>query len=833
MSFLGATFTLPGIAGIILTLGMAVDANVLIFERMREELQRGVSARMAVKLGYEKAFTAIFDSNLTTIITAAILFWIGSEEIKGFGLTLGLGLCISMFTALFVTRQYYYIMVPTTLNQQETRKAWVMTGLLALVGGAAFAVGWLFNRTPDARADSTLLGFGKFVLVLFGTAAFLMCSMWAFRFVYRASGHQKANRLPMMKLMSAPNIDWMSKYKIFWTISACIIAAGYVLIWVGLRDAKLLDIEFVGGTSVTIQLKDDANLPGARSRWDEEVRKLVAGGASERSAADWLLDAAGQLERAKVEPRERSAFLVEVPGNLTFSQVRALLLPVFEKLIARNGLSPEENGVLVQIDREDVEAAKLDAAGMAAKMKDAARNARSAANKLQAARVQLVTEELPGGGERKGFEIVTTETSRPVVTEAILAVMGNLLEIKRPVEATLVKDDKTQDGVYPIGQDANVLADVIGGNWQQSVSTDRGGAVIVFDNLTPPQSKAQIEERLKDASTLTEFAGIGGRVRTVVPLASAAEASSGTPLYKSVAIITNDPNIPYYDLPRQWKTDVADKELSLAQTALSSTQSLQRVTQFAAQVAGEATQKAVIAIVLSLLAIAAYLWVRFGSAQFGLAGILALYHDVSVALACVVASHYLYNTWFGHLIGLRDFKIDLNIIAALLTIIGFSINDSIVIFDRIRENRGRLATLSPRLLNDSINQTLSRTILTVVTVLMVVLVMYIWGGEGIKGFAFTMLIGTIVGSYSTFAIAVPMVQHEKAMWLVTIVITAITLIGMIAMMTVNPVTQTVLIVIVAALAVAAAVRYLLTTRGEPALARQAKPAPAGFPVGQA
>src|SRR5690606_16273137 len=119
---LGATFTLPGIAGLILSVAMAVDANVLIFERMREELQRGVSAKMAVKLGYERAFSAIFDGNVTSIITAAILYWIGSEEIKGFGLTLGLGLSISLFTALFVTRQYYYVMLPISLNREETRK---------------------------------------------------------------------------------------------------------------------------------------------------------------------------------------------------------------------------------------------------------------------------------------------------------------------------------------------------------------------------------------------------------------------------------------------------------------------------------------------------------------------------------------------------------------------------------------------------------------------------------------------------------------------------------------------------------------------------------------
>ena len=111
---------------------------------------------------------------------------------------------------------------------------------------------------------------------------------------------------------------------------------------------------------------------------------------------------------------------------------------------------------------------------------------------------------------------------------------------------------------------------------------------------------------------------------------------------------------------------------------------------------------------------------------------------------------------------LRDFRIDLNIIAALLTIVGFSINDTIVIFDRIRENRGRLATVSTRLINDSLNQTLSRTILTTMTVLLTLFVMYFFGGEGIHGFAFAMIVGSLSGTYSTLAIATPLTHHPRS-----------------------------------------------------------------------
>jgi SecD/SecF fusion protein len=104
LSMFHATLTLPGIAGIILTIGMAVDANVLIFERIREELRVGKSIRGAIDAGYKRAFTTIFDSNVTTFGTALILYNIGSGPIKGFGLTLMIGIAASMFTALFVTR---------------------------------------------------------------------------------------------------------------------------------------------------------------------------------------------------------------------------------------------------------------------------------------------------------------------------------------------------------------------------------------------------------------------------------------------------------------------------------------------------------------------------------------------------------------------------------------------------------------------------------------------------------------------------------------------------------------------------------------------------------
>jgi preprotein translocase subunit SecD len=104
MSILSATLTLPGIAGIVLTVGMAVDANVLIFERIREELSEGAPPQSAINAGYSRAFVSIFDANITTLLVAIILFAMGSGPVKGFAVTLCLGIMTSMFSGLMVSR---------------------------------------------------------------------------------------------------------------------------------------------------------------------------------------------------------------------------------------------------------------------------------------------------------------------------------------------------------------------------------------------------------------------------------------------------------------------------------------------------------------------------------------------------------------------------------------------------------------------------------------------------------------------------------------------------------------------------------------------------------
>jgi SecD/SecF fusion protein len=171
------------------------------------------------------------------------------------------------------------------------------------------------------------------------------------------------------------------------------------------------------------------------------------------------------------------------------------------------------------------------------------------------------------------------------------------------------------------------------------------------------------------------------------------------------------------------------------------------------QVAGQTQVQALIALVASMIGIVAYLWVRFQSIAFGVAAVVALIHDVLVVVAAIALSYWLSGA-LGFLL-VDDFRISLSVVAALLTIIGYSINDTIVIFDRIREVRGKRSDITIEMINQSISQTLSRTILTSATTLLVVILLYFLGGDSIHAFAFSMLIGVVAGTYSTVFIASP------------------------------------------------------------------------------
>ena len=172
--------------------------------------------------------------------------------------------------------------------------------------------------------------------------------------------------------------------------------------------------------------------------------------------------------------------------------------------------------------------------------------------------------------------------------------------------------------------------------------------------------------------------------------------------------------------------------------------------------AGETRTLALMATVASWIIIIAYLWWRFHSFTYGLAAVLAVVHDVLITLGAIAVSYWVASIpLVSTILQIDQFKIDLPIVAAFLTLIGFSVNDTIVIFDRIRELKGKSPHLSSKIINDAVKQTLSRTILTSLTAWLVVVILYLFGGEGLHGFAFSLVIGFLSGTYSTIYIASP------------------------------------------------------------------------------
>ena len=171
------------------------------------------------------------------------------------------------------------------------------------------------------------------------------------------------------------------------------------------------------------------------------------------------------------------------------------------------------------------------------------------------------------------------------------------------------------------------------------------------------------------------------------------------------------------------------------------------------QVAGDLRTKGLTAIFASLIVIVVYLWFRFQKVYYGYAATYALVNNVILSVGALAISAYVCG-FLGFLL-IDPFKIGLTVLAGIMTIIGYSLNDTIVVFDRIREVKGKAPHITPAMVNQAINDMLARTILTSLTTLLVIIVLYIWGGQAIHAFAFTMLVGVIVGTLSSIFIAAP------------------------------------------------------------------------------
>ena len=192
--------------------------------------------------------------------------------------------------------------------------------------------------------------------------------------------------------------------------------------------------------------------------------------------------------------------------------------------------------------------------------------------------------------------------------------------------------------------------------------------------------------------------------------------------------------------------EVSEKIKINLQQSLNTEIDFRRVENVGPKVSQELLKNGIIAISLSLAAMLFYIWIRF-EWQFSLGSILALFHDVIITIG---------------IFSLLSFEINLSIIAAVLTIVGYSMNDTVVIYDRIRENLFKFNNIHiSEIANISINETLSRTIITSITTLLALLSIYVLGGEILRGFSFAMILGVIIGTFSSMFVASPVLKFLK------------------------------------------------------------------------
>jgi len=634
MAFLRATFTLPGIAGMILTIGMSVDANVLIFERIREEQLKGSSLRIAIRNGYQRAFRTIIDANLTTFMTAAILYWVASEEIKGFAIVLMLGIASSMFTALFVTR--------------------VIFDLLS---------GWGLIK----------------------------------------------DHLIMLRLIHRPNVNWMAVRPLFLTISLLLISGGLVVFFTRDQDTNnKYDIEFTGGTSAQINLKHHLS----RQEVEDRIHRVGTDPNNPNPA----------LAAANVYSIGKSGKQYEITTTETNKAI------AFVTMTAPAKHSPES----VKAAIKKAEAAfdrKLSNLQVTEKT-DAEGEFVVTTSQMNKSLVREVLSSAFPDAQISEVEIERT------VDDAILAAFGDELEILRSLRPEIASQQRITEKLvesYP------ELGDFMGG-------------VRINCNIQVAATAAELNQRLMDLRFKPDTQQL--KLYDYKLLDSDLSKIEPNQPVQSFVYLSAEPEAVFRQLDEdEWKL-FAENETAKVLAATQLETSLPRVTQIDPSVGAEAKTRALIAIVLSLCAIVGYIWVRFGTARYGIAAIVALVHDVCITLGAVAACTYIASTPIGEKLLIGDFKINLAMIAAFLTLIGYSLNDTIVVFDRIRENR-RKARLVPQTITDSINQTISRTILTSFTTFIVVLIMYIFGGPGLRGFTFAIGFGIIVGTYSSIAIAAP------------------------------------------------------------------------------
>jgi SecD/SecF fusion protein len=629
LSIFSATITLPGLAGLVLSIGMAVDTNILVFERIREELREEKGLPYAIDRGYDRAFLTILDAHLTTFITALILYYIGSGPVKGFGLTLMIGIAINMFSGIYVGR----MLTEWFCRGRETvtMAAWVPPLVLPYV-----------EWRRSAYIFSIITG-------ILGAA-------------YFAFGH-----------LMVPNGSFQRNFDIDFT--------GGNMVQVVFKEAKSMkSVE----EAVKTAIKEAKNK--APSLLDDvRMQAYIPVGAASTDSRQWVFrgrdEAAGGIEAERSALEEQRSALTRKAQGL------------------RNATPPNEVEAR-KIDKE------IEAKGEEIKVVRAKLSGRVAEFQRQ------IAAAFPGAIAPEGDEINAATMTGERLSLTIATLEAPTVEQANQIATALAKHNELKD-VTAKPATAPVTGVVVEVSWQKA-----------------PSGLAKF---LVEDPALTKLASLLGKGVMDDQLRGQAQAA-----FDVFSLVTQQ---------------AAKERLTIAQPFPAS-------QHFSGQVAEQMKWRALAAIMLSLVAIMAYVAARF-EFRFGIGSVVALFHDVVLTVGILA------------MLGVR---IDLNIIAALLTIIGFSINDTIVTYDRVRENLPRMVgkTLA-QVIDLSIAQTMSRTVLTTGTVLATVIVLLIFGGEALYGFSLTLVIGFTLGTYSSIFVAAPLLltfQKQQPVVPTDVVLTA-------------------------------------------------------------
>ena len=655
--------TLTGLAGLVLTVGMSVDANVLIFERIREEMDRGSTLRMAIRNGFDKARTTIVDANVTTLITAIVLYTVGTEQVKGFAVTLILGILISMFTAIFVSRIIFDV---------AERKRWI-------------------------------------------------------------------GKLSMTRILQKTKIDFLSKISITGVMSALFIGIGIAGMF--LLGSKILDHDLRGGSTIRVVFNEPHQRADVQKILDEhpleingeEIEFSVAefGGANQDEAekgrifrVDSNLPA---WEGGKEEDRwvQLDELMTELfPGELKLHKVEVISGAGSEV----GNWNPSQNAADIASDASSIKTLQT---------KRRLPSISSVASFFGGPTMMLQDDGEAGeDAEAQSADAEASEEGSGSVDDAVMPSTDQEESGEEEIEVDEIEEVEV-DPILPGGDLPVDEGPSIGSAFGQSFSTE------TTVRIDPPILGKSLRAEILDASRSVEMGLEEEQVVLMSKKILEGENADGTVASEWTIKLNVAQESDGAAIISKWSDTLNDQPYFPTASKVGS------------QIAETMRVNAALAIIFSLMGIIAYIWARFQNIAFGLAAVVALLHDVLVVLGMIALSHFIFNALGFRFLGIDKFKISLEIIAALLTVIGYSLNDTIVVFDRIREVRGKRKQITSDMINTSISQTLSRTILTSLTTFLVVFILYWFGGDAIHGFAFSLVVGVIVGTYSSIFIASP------------------------------------------------------------------------------